>query len=513
MSEHTDPPATEAEVATGIQELYARRFLTTDEARAEKVARWHDQGRRTARENIADLVDPGSFLEYGRFVTPAQEKLRELADLVVQAPADGLVGGTATVNGSPCAVLSYDYLVMAGTQGLRGHYKSDRLIELARRMRVPVVFFAEGGGGRPADTDVPVVSALDVGSFALWGGLEGVVPRLAVVSGRCFAGNAVIAGSADLRIATPDVNLGMAGPAMIAGGGLGQFRPEEIGPVDVQAANGVLDVVVDDEQQAVAVVRRILGYLAGPTDSHTAADQAAMRTALPTNDREAFDVRQVIETLADTDSITWLREAWAPELVTGFARVEGLPLGVFANQSTSQAGALTADASAKAADFLELCQRWGLPVVSFVDTPGFMVGPEAERTGLVRQAGRLVSVGSRLSVPFIGVVLRRGYGLGAQAMLGGSTHRPLLTVAWPDSHLAPMGLEGAVRLAMAKELAAMPEREREATVASLTADYRKHVNALNAARLFEIDDVIDPADTRSVIAATLRTAGGGPTSS
>lgn len=370
---------------------------------------------------------------------------------------------------NPCVVLSYDYL-MAGTQGLRGHCKSDRLLALARRMKVPVVYFAEGGGGRPADTDVPVVSALDVGSFALWGGLEGVVPRLAVASGRRFAGNAVIAGSADLRIATPDVNLGMAGPAMIAGGGLGQFDPEEIGPADVQAANGVLDVVAADEGHAVDVVRRILGCLAGPGPSSEAADQTALRAALPTNGREAFDVRPVIETIAGSDSVTWLRDGWATELVTGIVRVEGLPVGVLTNQSTCLAGALTTDASAKAADFLELCQRWRLPVVSFVDTPGFMVGPDAERTGLVRQAGRLVSVGSALSVPLIGVVLRRAYGLGAQAMLGGSTHRPLLTIAWPDSHLAPMGLEGAVRLALAKELAAMSPPEHEATVATLTTE-------------------------------------------
>ncbi|WP_307833197.1 acyl-CoA carboxylase subunit beta [Pimelobacter simplex] len=493
--------------ATGLTELLARRFLTTDEARPEKVARWHARGRRTARENIADLVDAGSFVEYGRFITAAQEQRRPLADLVVEAPADGIIGGTATIDGRPAAVLSYDYLVMAGTQGMRGHRKSDRLIELIGRMGLPTVFFTEGGGGRPGDTDLPIVSALDVGSFALWGELEGVVPRIAVVSGRCFAGNAVLAGCADLRVATPDANLGMAGPAMIAGGGLGQYAAEEIGPADEQAANGVIDVVVDDEEEAVVVVRRLLAYLDGRSGDGEAGDPTALRTMLPVNDREAFDVRAVVEALADVDSVTWLREAWAPELVTAFARVEGIALGVLANQSTHLAGALTADASAKAADFLELCERWGLPVVSLVDTPGFMVGPEAERTGLVRHASRMVTAGARLSVPLVGVVLRRGYGLGAQAMLGGSTHRPLLTVAWPDAHLGPMGLEGAVRLAMARELAALPEDEREATVARHTAELRTHASALNAARVFEIDDVIDPAETRTVIGATLRAAG------
>ncbi|WP_229054038.1 acyl-CoA carboxylase subunit beta [Aeromicrobium sp. Leaf350] len=492
--------------AEGLPEVLARRFLTTDAARPEKVERWHAKGRRTARENIADLVDAGSLVEYGRFVTPAQEYRRDLADLVVEAPADGIIGGTATIDGRPCAVLSYDYLVMAGTQGMRGHRKSDRLIELAGRMRLPTVFFTEGGGGRPGDTDIPLVSALDVGSFALWGELQGVVPRIAVVSGRCFAGNAVIAGCADLRIATPDANLGMAGPAMIAGGGLGEFAPEEIGPVADQAPNGVLDVLVDDEEHAVGVVRHVLSLLAGPAGRSAPADADALRTALPDNDREGFDVRPVVEALADPESVLWLREAFAPELVTAFARIDGLPVGIVANQSTQLAGALTTGASTKAADFLDLCERWRLPVVSLVDTPGFMVGPEAERTGLVREASRMVTAGARLTVPLVGVVLRRGYGLGAQAMLGGSTHRPHLTVAWPGAHLGAMGLEGAVRLAMAHELAEMPEDEREEAVAKHTADLRQHAKALNVARVFEIDDVIDPAETPAVIAATLRAA-------
>jgi acetyl-CoA carboxylase carboxyltransferase component len=494
------------EPAEGLTEVLARRFLTTDGARPEKVAKWHARGRRTARENIADLVDPGSFVEYGRFVTAAQEGRRPLAELVVEAPADGIIGGTATVDGRPCAALSYDYLVMAGTQGMRGHVKSDRLVELIGRMGLPTVFFTEGGGGRPGDTDLPLVSALDVSTFELWGALTGVVPRIAIVSGRCFAGNAVIAGSADLRIATPDANLGMAGPAMIAGGGLGDFAPEEIGPVGDQAANGVLDVVVDDEAEAVAVARRVLGYLAGPLPGGDAADQAELRDVLPENDREAFDVRPVVDTLADTGSVTWLRAGWTPELVTAIARIEGAPVGVLANQPTHVAGALTADASTKAADFLDLCERWRLPVVSLVDTPGFMVGPDAERTGLVREAGRMINAGARLTTPLVGVVLRRGYGLGAQAMLGGSTHRPLLTVAWPGAHLGPMGLEGAVRLGMAKELAAMPEAEREAAVAEHTAALRSHAKALNAARVFEIDDVIDPAETRALVAATITRA-------
>ena len=501
------------ESMSALEELLYRRGLTEDEARPEKVTARHAAGGRTARENIADLVDEGSFVEYGPLVTAAQEQRRSLQELMERTPADGLIGGIARINGelfgqrAACAVLSYDYLVLAGTQGMRGHKKSDRLIDLIERLRLPTVFFAEGGGGRPGDTDYPVVSALDVRSFALWARLSGVVPRIAIVAGRCFAGNAVIAGCSDLIVAARNSNLGMAGPAMIAGGGLGNFEPEEIGPIEVQTRNGVVDVEVEDEAEAVAVTKRLLAYFQGPTPPGSAADQTLLRGMVPEREQRAFDVRPIITTLADEGSVTFLRQRFAPELVTALVRIEGLPVGVLANQTLHMAGSITSDAGDKAARFLQLCDAFGIPVLSLVDTPGMMVGPEAEQTGLVRHTSRLLVAGSQLQVPLIGVVLRRGYGLGAQAMLGGSTHEPLLTLAWPGAHLGPMGLEGAVRLALRKELDAIDDvDERERTVRELTAKYREHAKAVNAARMFEIDDVIDPAETRSIIAAVLSTA-------
>ncbi|MGN6250202.1 MAG: acyl-CoA carboxylase subunit beta [Marmoricola sp.] len=495
------------DIRDDLLEVLARRALTQDAARPDVVARRHAAGGRTARENIADLVDEGSFVEYGRFITAAQETRRSVEDLLDRTPADGLIGGTATVDGAACAVLSYDYLVLAGTQGMRGHQKSDRLLALVERMRLPTVFFAAGGGGRPGDSDLPIVSALDVGSFALWARLSGVVPRIAVVAGNCFAGNAVIAGCSDLIVATHGSSLGMAGPAMIAGGGLGEVAAADVGPMDVQGPNGVVDVVVDDEPAAVEVARRLLGHFGPDAQDWSVADQAVLRDLVPEREQTAYDVRPIVETLADEDSVTWLREAFAPELVTALGRIEGRTVGFVANQTLSMAGAVTSEAADKAARFLQLCDCYGFPVVSLVDTPGMMVGPEAERTALVRHTSRLLVAGARLQVPLVGVVLRRGYGLGAQAMLGGSTHEPLLTLAWPGAHLGAMGLEGAVRLALRKELAAIPdEAERERTVRELVAAERERAAALNVARHHEIDDVIDPAETRDIIAATLRAA-------
>lgn len=500
---------TEPTSESNLSELARRRALTEDAARPEAVARRHAADGRTARENIADLVDPGSFVEYGRFTMAAQRARRDVEDLMARTPADGLIAGTARINDRACAVLSYDYTVLAGTQGVFGHRKKDRLFEIIERLRLPTVFFAEGGGGRPGDTDYPTVSSLEVRAFALWAALSGVVPRIAVVKGRCFAGNAVIAGCSDLIVATADASLGMGGPAMIAGGGLGEVAPDDVGPIAVQAPNGVVDVVVADEAAAVAVTKTLIGYFQGRTAPGAVVDQTRLRTAVPERARRAYPVAPVITTLADQGSVTFLREKFAPEMVTALARIDGRPVGVIANNTMVMAGAITAAAADKAARFLQLCDTFGLPVVSLVDCPGYMVGPAAEAQALVRRASRMLVAGAALRVPLVAVVLRRGYGLGAQAMTGGSLHEPLLTVAWQGAHLGPMGLEGAVRLGLRKELEAIAdEAEREEAVRRATAAAQRNADALNAAALFEIDDVIDPADTRGLIAATLAAADG-----
>ena len=502
------------ELPHDLAEMMARRAATLDEARPEAVERRHRAGGRTARENIDDLVDRESFVEYGRFAIAAQRTRREVRDLIERTPADGLVAGTARVNGeifgderSACAILAYDYTVLAGTQGALGHRKKDRLFELIERMRLPTVLFAEGGGGRPGDTDYPVVSALDTRAFALWARLSGIVPRIAVVSGRCFAGNAVLAGCSDLIVATENISLGMGGPAMIEGGGLGKVDPDEIGPLDVQTANGVVDVAVADEAEATAITKRLLGYFQGSTTPGGEPDQQSLRELVPERQRRAYAINPIVETLCDEGSVTFLRERFAPEMITALARIEGGPVGIIANNTMHKAGAITSEAADKASRFMQLCDAFGLPLVSLVDTPGMMVGPEAEGTALVRHTSRLLVTGATLRVPFVAIILRRGYGLGAQAMVAGSLHEPLLTVAWPSAHLGPMGLEGAVKLGFRKELEDMAdEQEREQRIRDLTAMAEENAKALNVATLFELDDVIDPADTRGQIAKTLAAA-------
>ena len=502
------------EIRVDLAEVIERHEITLDSARPQTVAKRHSYGRRTARENLDDLCDPGTFVEYGGLAVAAQRDRRTIEDLIQNTVADGFVGGLAHVNGdlfgdagSHCAVMSYDYMVLAGTQGHQGHRKKDRLFELAERMHLPVILFAEGGGGRPGDTDAPTVSGLEVMAFALFGRLSGLVPMVGIVSGRCFAGNAALLGCCDVIIATEDASIGMAGPAMIEGGGLGKVAPDEVGPVSVQSANGVIDVLVKGDAEAVSTAKKYLSYFQGPVVGWDCADQRELRAVVPEDRLRVYDVRRVISGLADTDSVMELRSGWGPGIVTTLARVEGVPIGVIANNPGHLGGAIDSDGADKAARFMQLCDAHDIPLVFLCDTPGFMVGPEAERTAQVRHFARMFVVGASVTVPYVTVILRKGYGLGAQAMAGGSFRAPALTVAWPTGEIGGMGLEGAVRLGFRRELEAEEDPvEREALFQRLVAGAYRNGKALNAATHFEIDDVIDPSETRSRVLAVLRAA-------
>jgi acetyl/propionyl-CoA carboxylase alpha subunit/acetyl-CoA carboxylase carboxyltransferase component len=497
-----------------LAEVHARHAKGDDRSRPKAVARRRKTGQRTTRENVDDLCDAGSFVEYGSLVIAAQRRRRSLEDLIDRTPADGLVAGVGRVNGelfgdgaSRCVVMSYDYTVLAGTQGLQNHRKKDRLFEVAEQQRLPLVFFTEGGGGRPGDTDGSGVAGLDCLAFHYFGRLSGLVPLVGINSGRCFAGNAALLGCCDVVIATENSNIGMGGPAMIEGGGLGVFRPEEVGPMDVQTRNGVVDLAVADEEAAVAAAKKYLSYFQGRVSDWSCSDQRRLRHAIPENRLRIYDVRQVVEDLADEGSVLELRRDFGLGMLTALIRVEGRPLGLVANNPVHLAGAIDSPAADKAARFLQLCDAYDLPVLFLCDTPGIMVGPEVEKTALVRHASRLFVTGASLSVPFFTIVLRKGYGLGAQAMAGGSFHAPVFTVAWPTGEFGGMGLEGAVKLGYRKELEAIEDpAERQALFQQMVDRSYEHGKAVNMASHFEIDDVIDPTDSRRWIVAALESA-------
>jgi acetyl-CoA carboxylase carboxyltransferase component len=488
-----------------IQEFKDRQALSLDKHRSDAAAKRHSKGYRTARENLSLLCNGGSFQEYGQFAVAAQRQRHDYETLKTTSAADGIITGIAKIDGKSVALIVNDYSVMAGTQGFFHHQKLDRILEVAGHKKLPVIMYTEGGGGRPGDTDVTVVnSGLQCASFGTWAGLSGLVPRISVANGYNFAGNAALFGAADITIATRSSWIGMAGPAMIEGGGLGRFKPTDIGPIEVQSQNGTVDIVVNDERQAAEMAIKVLSYFQGPFAKWEVDDQAQLQSALPENRRQTYDVRNIVAQLSDRDSFVELGKEYGPSIITGLSRIEGKAVGIMANDCTSLGGAIDVSAGEKASKFMQLCDQFKLPIISLCDTPGFMVGPEHETLGAVRRLAEMFRVGAQISTPFYALVLRKCYGLGAQAMLGGSTQRPLYTLSWPSGEFGPMGLEGAVRLGFSKELAAItnPDEQKKLFEKLLAQQYERG-QASEVASVLEIDAVIDPADTRQALAALL----------
>lgn len=511
------PVAAAAAVRPELDELHARRALLADAARPQMLAARHAQGRRTARENLGALFDADSFVEYGAFAVAAQRSRRALDDLQKNTPADGLITGVGTVHAAAfgaerarCAAMAYDYSVLAGTQGNNNHRKSDRLLEVAAEHKLPLVLFAEGGGGRPGDVDSPSVSGLHCTTFRALAALSGRVPTLGIVEGFCFAGNAALLGSCDFVIATRGSSVGMGGPAMIEGGGLGVVAPEAVGPADAVAKAGGIDLLVDDEAQAVHEARRILAWHQGALPDAGADDQSALRDVIPPGRNAVFDPCSIIRTIADRGSVVELRAEFGPGVVTTLARLAGRPVAIAATNPRHLAGALDVAGCDKLARFMQLADAAGHPLITLVDTPGFMVGPASEAQGMLRHAGRVFVTAAALRIPVVSVVLRRGFGLGAMAFTAGHFHAPVATAAWPQAEFGPMGLDGAVRLGFRKELAAVQGVEREALFERLLSGMRERGRALNVASHLELDDVIDPVETRGwllrVLAAARREA-------
>ncbi len=500
-----------------LAETIERHEIGRDHRRKSAVEKRHLKGQRTARENIADLTDGGELVEYGPLAIAPQRKRRSVDDLILNTPADGMVGGLAEVNSdlfdenkTQCVVISYDYTVLAGTQGGQNHRKKDRLFEIAKKWKLPVVFFTEGGGGRPGDTDGLQVAGLDCLAFGLWAELSGDVPLVGITSGYCFAGNAAILGCCDVIIATEDANIGMGGPAMIEGGGLGKYHPSEIGPMETQTANGVVDILVKDEQEAVQIAKKYLSYFQGEITGWDSQDQRTLRHLIPENRLRAYDIRKVIDVLFDTNSVLELRKDFGLGMITSLARIEGKPVGVIANNPGYLGGAIDADAADKASRFMQLCDAHDLPIISLCDTPGFMVGPEAEKSGLVRHVSRMFVNARSVTVPTGTIVLRKAYGLGAQAMASGGFKFPMFTISWPTGEFGGMGLEGAVKLGYRKDLEAINDpEEREQAYQNLVEKMYEAGKGLSMADHFEIDDVIDPQDSRQWVIAALRAAGPG----
>ena len=490
-----------------VEELENRRFALSDQGRRARVEKRHEMGGRTARENLDNLLDHGSFGEIGGHALAAQHGTHTKEELIDRSAADGVLVGTGLIDGEPVAVLIVDYTVMAGTQGHFHHRKIDRLLELVERRKLPLILYPEGGGGRPNDTDAHQISVaqLELMTFQRLAAVSTMVPVIAVVHGYCFAGSAAFAGVAHVIIATQSARIGMGGPAMIEGGGLGSFSADEIGPAVMHAATGVVDVVCADEAEATKLAKTLFGLVIKKKVTSLDPYRRDLDEFMPQDRRAIFDMRTIIENVFDDGSFFELKRDFATNLIVGWARLDGQSIGVLANNCRDMGGAIDGAAADKAAGFIQLCQSFQIPIVSLIDTPGFMVGPEAEKTGQVSPIGRMFVEGAKFTAPLIAVIIRRAYGLGAMAMAGGSLHASDLTISWPHGEFGAMGLEGAVRLGMRDQLAAVrDEQEREQLFNKLVDELYERGKALNAATFFEIDDVIKPSETRSRLISVFR---------
>ena len=499
-------------IRADLQENIDRHAFTLDANRADAVAKRHARGYRMVRESIAQLMDTGSFKEYWPLIVARQHRRFDMETLRRTTPADGLVAGIGTINGelfdhtrARAMVVAYDYTVLAGTQGGRNHYKQDRMFELASRFRLPLVLFGEGGGGRPGDDANGPGVAFDTHTFTRFAQLSGLVPLIAIVNGRTFAGNTALVACCDVIIATVGTTLAMGGPAMIEGGGLGIYTPEEVGPMSFQVPNGVVDILAKDEVEAVDVAKKYLSYFQGTVEQWESPDQRPLRHVVPENRLRLYNMRDVIATIADVHSVLEIREKFGIGVITAFIRVEGRPMGVIANNPHHLAGAIDSPAADKGARFVQLCDAFDIPILSLMDCPGMMVGPDVERTALVRHCVRMFNAGANLTTPMFGVVVRKAYGLGVQAMCGASSGVPFFTVAWPTAEFAGMNIEGSVKLGYRKELAAIEDPEvRRAEFDLRVARAYEGAKAVNAAPGGGIDDVIDPAQTRGWIVSGLQ---------
>jgi acetyl-CoA carboxylase carboxyltransferase component len=484
--------------------LEEHRELTTDHARSEAVTKHRPSGRLTARAIIGSLFELDTFVEIGGLAVASRAWRDPVDELARRTPADGVIVGYGDVAQPDThaanrrfAVIAYDATVLAGTQGVIGTEKVERVIRQAERERLPVILLANGGGGRPGDLPAGVPHR-PLAIFREFGRLARHVPLIGMATGNCFAGNAALLGCCHLIVATTDSVVGLGGPVVVEAAGLGRHEPSALGQAPLLHRLGIVDIVTDDDERAVEAVRSLASYASrSSAPSFEAPDQTRLRQLVPSNSRRAYDMRAVLDVIGDVGSVIEVGSGCGGTMLTAFARVDGQPIGIIANNPAVAGGAIDGSGAAKATKFLKSNESIGLPILFLCDTPGFAVGPEAEASGQLRDFGEFLTAGAQIDVPFGAVVTRKAFGLGAVAMCGGSARAPWFYVAWPHAEFGGMPPEASVRLSAARELEAIDDgHEREREFERRVDRAREHSAAINNARTFRVDDVIDPATTR-----------------
>jgi len=478
-----------------VAAVRARHAALTDEGRPKAVAKQRARNSLTARERVTLLLDEGAeFLEYGALARPMSPDL--------EAPAEGVVVGTGMMHGHTVGVISYDYTSLGGSQGPLGHQKLDRVLGIATARQCPVVLIAEGGGGRAQEMGVVRPAPDDFRKLAR---LSGRVPIVAIAPGRAFAGHANLLGMADVIIAVRSAVIGIAGPPLVkAAMGIDQ-TPEDIGAVEIHERVGTVDVTVDDDVQAIETARHYLDLLMHPDvlveDVEDPEVPELLRTVVPENPRQAFDVRAVIDLLADPGTVLELRASFAGAAVTTLGRIGGRSVGFVANNSVVRAGSIDSDAADKMARFIRLCDAFGLPLVFLCDSPGFLIGRDAEEEALIRHSSRMMFALAAATVPLLTVIVRRAYGL-AYMVMGSQSWDPLFHVLWPTAEYGAMGLQGGAAITAGSSTSGNGARATDDIVAEL----EEFGSAFRMAERLQTDDVVDPGDTRRLLINALADA-------
>lgn len=488
-----------------IQELAQKKNSLLDEHRKEAVQKQHSKGKLTARERIDLLLDKGTFIEFGMLVQHKGLEMMEGKD----APADGIITGIGEVDGRIVAVSAIDVTVFGGSMGRKGMEKVERLVKKAKDAGYPVILLMEGGGHR-------IQEGLDAREFAYETHLtcfadlslmSGWVPLICAIMGPGFAGPANFASLCDFVPIVKDGTMGIAGPKLVKAALGEDLTKEELGGAVFQTQNtGMADLVVDSEEECIEQIKKYLSYLPSnskqspprvPTPQPLNEVDPKMLSVIPESLSRGYDMSRILKYIFDTNSYYELKPQYARSIITAFARIDGRTVGIVANQPLFMGGIMDAAACTKASRFVSLCDCFNIPLITFIDVAGFMPGRQSEIAGLVRKSGKLQYEIAQVTVPKISVVVRKAYGF-AYLVLANQSH---YSIAWPTAEICAMSIEGAVDVAYSKELEGIENKEEKRM--ELIEKFRSQTGAIRGAEGFGLDDVVNPLDTRYLIAKTL----------
>ena len=471
----------------------------------DRMDKQHQSGKLTARERIASLVDKNSFEEIGLF---ARHRATYFGMNGKELPADGVVTGCASIDGRQVHLASQDFTVVGGAAGETHCSKIAEMMGMSLKTGSPFIFINDSGGARVQEG----IDSLDGYARVFYNNvmLSGTVPQIAIICGPCAGGAAYSPALTDFVIQTQQARMFITGPQVIKQVTGEDVSAEELGgPQSQMNASGVVHLVAKDDAEALALCRRLLSYMPSnnledpprlPFSSRVKSD-SEMNAVLPVDPKVAYDVREVVRRVVDNQDFFEIQPGFAPNLVIGFGRLQGRPVGIVANQPSVLAGVLDINASDKSARFVRFCNAFNIPLLTFVDVPGFLPGVEQERGGIIRHGAKLLFAYSAATVPKITVVLRKAYG-GAYIAMCSKGLGADRVLAWPTAEIAVMGAEGAAEIVFRREIDAA--YDQAARRKELVEEYREtFANPYVAAGRRMVDDVIDPADTRKHLAMAL----------